>query len=106
MNFKSAIGFFRLVAFLEGCSFLLIGLTMILKYKYAMPEPNFIVGSLHGFLFVLYVALLAYMGYLYKWSFRNLLLGFAASLIPFGTFIADKHIFSKQKPGLIRTEMQ
>lgn len=96
MNFKSPIGFFRMIAFLEGCSFLLIGLTMILKYRFDMPHPNYIVGMAHGVLFMLYTGLLLYVAYLYKWSLKNTTIGFAASLIPFGTFYADRKIFSRQ----------
>jgi hypothetical protein len=45
---KTALGRLRIVAFLEGCSFLLSGFTMILKYKYAMPQPNYVVGLAHA----------------------------------------------------------
>jgi integral membrane protein len=91
--FNTALGRFRIIAFLEGCSFLLIGLTMILKYKYEMPGPNYVVGMAHGLLFILYVGLLLYVAYLYKWPFWKVALSFLASLIPFGTFYADKKLF-------------
>ena len=94
--FKTPISRFRLIAFLEGCSFLLIGLTMILKYKYEMPGPNYVVGMVHGLLFILYCFLLLQVAYIYKWPFIKVSLGFLASLVPFGTFYADRKIFSKQ----------
>lgn len=96
---KTPINRFRLIAFLEGCSFLLIGFTMILKYKYEMPGPNYIVGMVHGLLFILYIFMLLQVTYIYKWSFRKLSLGFIASLVPFGTFYADRKWFSKQHPN-------
>lgn len=92
---KTPLARFRLIAFLEGCSFLLIGFTMILKYKYEMPGPNYVVGMVHGLLFILYVFLLLQISYLHKWPFWKLSAGFIASLIPFGTFYADKKWFSK-----------
>lgn len=94
--FKTPLGRFRLIAYLEGCSFLLIGFTMILKYKYEMPEPNYVVGMMHGLLFILYVFLLLQVSYIHKWPLWKLSAGFIASLIPFGTFYADKKWFSKQ----------
>lgn len=97
---NTPLGRFRFIAFVEGCSFLLIGLTMILKYRYDMPGPNYVVGMVHGLLFIIYVLLLLQVTYLYKWSFRKLSLGFLASLIPFGTFYADKKWFSKQEPHI------
>jgi integral membrane protein len=90
---NTALGRLRIVAFLEGCSYLLLGFTMILKYKYAMPQPNYIVGLAHGLLFVLYVVLLIQVSFLHKWSIVKMFWAFMASLIPFGTFYADKALF-------------
>ena len=90
---KTALGRLRVVAFLEGCSYLLLGLTMILKYKFSMPQPNYVVGLAHGILFVLYVGLLVQVAFLLKWSLLKMFWAFLASLIPFGTFYADKVLF-------------
>jgi integral membrane protein len=90
---KTAIGRLRIVAFLEGCSYLLLGFTMILKYKYAMPQPNYIVGLAHGILFILYVGLLLQVSFLHRWNLLKIVGAFVASLIPFGTFYADKALF-------------
>ncbi len=91
--FKTTLGKFRIVAFLEGCSFLLLGITMPLKYVLQMPKPNYIVGMSHGVLFITYVILLALVALQYKWSLKKTALAFLASLIPFGTFYADKKLF-------------
>ncbi len=90
---KTALGRLRIVAFMEGCSYLLLGFTMILKYKYAMPLPNYIVGLAHGILFVLYVFLLLQVSFKQRWSILKMFWAFLASLIPFGTFYADKALF-------------
>ena len=90
---KTAMGRLRIVAFLEGCSYLLLGVTMILKYRYAMPQPNYIVGLAHGLLFVLYVGLVLQVSFLHKWNLLKMFWAFLASLIPFGTFYADKVLF-------------
>jgi integral membrane protein len=90
---KTALGRLRIVAFLEGCSYLLLGFTMILKYKYAMPQPNYVVGLAHGILFVLYVALLLQVSLIHRWNLLKMIGAFVASLIPFGTFWADKALF-------------
>ena len=65
---SSSLGRFRLVAFVEGCSYLLLGVTMVLKYQCGMPKPNYVVGMAHGVLFIIYVSLLAQVGFQYKWS--------------------------------------
>ena len=90
---KTALGRLRIIAFIEGCSFLLLGLTMILKYKFLIPQPNYIVGLAHGILFVLYVILLLQVSFLHRWNILKTFMAFLASLIPFGTFYADKVLF-------------
>jgi integral membrane protein len=90
---KTALGRLRIVAFLEGCSYLLLGITMILKYKFSMPQPNYVVGLAHGVLFVLYVILLLQVAFSHRWILLKLFFGFVASLVPFGTFYADKKLF-------------
>ena len=90
---KTPIGRLRIVAILEGCSYLLLGFTMILKYNYGMPQPNFVVGLAHGILFILYVVLVLQVSFLQKWNLLKIFWAFLASIVPFGTFYADKTLF-------------
>jgi len=90
---KTPVGRLRIVAFLEGCSYLLLGLTMILKYNYGMPQPNYVVGLAHGILFVLYVVLVLQVSFIHRWNLLKMFWAFVASLSPFGTFYADKALF-------------
>ena len=56
--FSSTLGRFRLVAIMEGVSFLvLLGIAMPLKYFADMPLAVKYIGWLHGLLFVLYMVL-------------------------------------------------
>ena len=89
------MGRLRIIAFMEGCSYLLLGFTMILKYKFSMPQPNYIVGLAHGILFVLYIVLLLQVSFLHRWSIVKIVMAFLASLIPLGTFYEDKVLFIK-----------
>lgn len=93
---KTALGRLRIIAFLEGCSYLLLGFTMILKYKFSMPQPNYIVGLAHGILFVFYVGLLLQVSWIHRWTLLKMFWAFLASLIPFGTFYADKVLFREE----------
>lgn len=93
--FKNPLPRFLLVAFLEGCSFLLFTITMPLKYMMGLPKPNYFIGMAHGLLFILYIILLIQVALEYKWSVKKTALSFAASLIPFGTFYANKKIYPK-----------
>ena len=92
---NNSLGQLRIVGFLEGCSYLLLGFTMILKYKFMIPKPNYVVGMFHGILFIAYVAMVIKVAVSKKWSFLTTFWALMASLIPFGTFYADKKIFTK-----------
>jgi integral membrane protein len=87
---------FRLVAFLEGCSFLLFAITMPVKYILKYPTPNYIIGMVHGVLFILYVLLLIQVSVLQKWSLKKMVLAMIAALTPFGTFYASKKLYPSQ----------
>ncbi len=81
---------FRWLAIAEGISYLLLGITVPLKRMYNIPEPNFIVGSIHGVLFIAYCVILLVLVIDLKWSLKKGFILFLASLVPFGTFWAEK----------------
>jgi len=91
---KSALGRLRIVAFLEGISYLvLLGIAMPLKYFVGLPQAVRVVGMAHGVLFVLFVILLIQVATEKSWSFKKSALSFVSSLVPFGTFYADSRWF-------------
>ncbi|WKV10917.1 DUF3817 domain-containing protein [Marivirga harenae] len=85
----------RVIAILEGISYILLGVTMPLKYMLNMPQPNYFVGMAHGVLFIAYCVLVVYAAYKRNWTMKLTLLSLAASLIPFGTFYAEWKWFRK-----------
>lgn len=87
---NTALGRFRVVALLEGISYLaLFGITMPLKYMADMPAPNKVVGMTHGILSVIYVVMLVHATLAQKWSPVKALVALVASLIPFGAFVLE-----------------
>lgn len=84
---------FLLIGKIEGYSYLiLLFIAMPLKYLYNTPEYVRPVGSIHGALFVAFMILLAMMFFKVKLSFKNTVLAFLLSLIPFGTFFLKRLI--------------
>jgi integral membrane protein len=63
---------------------------MPLKYGFDMPYPNKVFGMMHGLLTVLYLFALIDFTVKYKVSLSKSLLFLIASLVPFGTFYAEK----------------
>ena len=98
MTYKTSIGRLRIMAILEGVSYLLFGVTMPLKYVLGIPEPNYVVGMAHGWFFLLYIYLCIRNAVSYRWSMKLTLLALAASLLPLATFFADVKIFKLARP--------
>jgi integral membrane protein len=89
---KTSLGRFRIIGFTEGISYLiLLFIAMPLKYVWGQPASVRGFGSVHGFLFVLYVLFLVICTVKYSWSLKKTVLLFLISIIPFGNFYADKH---------------
>lgn len=83
----------RTVGIAEGISFLLLlGVAMPLKYLADMPMAVTVVGWIHGALFIAFLGLAWRAMDKYDKSFGWLLIGFVASLLPFGTFLWDREL--------------
>ncbi len=90
---KTNLGKFRLIALLEGISYLfLLCVAMPLKYYFGFELAVKYTGWMHGILFVAYGIFLLIVWNQYKWSFKKAVIAFGASLIPFGTFVFDKQL--------------
>lgn len=95
---RTPIGRLRVVAFIEGISYLLLlGVAMPLKYFAGMPAPVKTAGWIHGILFVLYLFAVAEATFRRHLSFTLALAALAASLIPFGTFALDARLRREER---------
>ena len=92
------INIYRLTAFLEGVSYILL-LFIAVPIKYLLNEALFvkILGRPHGILFILYILFSIIAKIKYNWNFRKFLVISIASLVPFGTFYIDKKYLTKLK---------
>lgn len=81
---------FRIIAFLEGVSYLLL-LFVAVPVKYLMDDPQYVkmLGMPHGLLFILYITLAMLLRSEFKWNTKNFGAVLLASIIPFGTFYID-----------------
>ena len=112
---RTPIGRLRVVAFVEGVSYLvLLSVAMPLKYFAGMPSAVKTVGWVHGVLFVLYLlavaevavrhrwpparvfGALAEVAFEHRWPPAKIAVAFVASLVPFGTFVLDRQLRREQ----------
>ena len=93
---NTPVGRFRIIAFIEGISYLvLLLIAMPIKYTDALgrnPAPVFYVGSIHGGLFVLYAIAGFHALFARGWGVKEAVLGFVAAIVPAGTFVYDRHL--------------
>lgn len=90
---RTPIGRLRVIAFIEGISFLvLLCVAMPLKYFAGLPEAVKIVGWIHGLLFMLYLISVVEVTVKHRWALAQVLGAFVASLVPFGTFALDARL--------------
>jgi integral membrane protein len=82
---------FRVIAFLEGASLLLL-LFFAMPMKYYFQEPIFVktIGMAHGVLFVIYIILAIMAKIELNWSFKKMGIICLVSVLPFGTFYVEK----------------
>lgn len=100
--FNTRLGRFRLVAALEGISFLvLLGIAMPLKYIWHQPEMVRQVGMIHGLLFVLYILAILQNKIVLGWPTGKTALAMLLSVIPFGTFYVTSRMIPKMKSDAV-----
>ena len=84
------------MALLEGSSLLLLLLVAVpLKRMMGIPEAVQIIGPIHGLLFIAFNALLIAAMLKKQVTIKQYVLGFVASLIPFGTFVYKAKVLNK-----------
>jgi len=68
---------------------------MPLKYIWEIPEVSIAIGYTHGVLFIAYCILVIPAKLDLKWNLKVTFLVLIASLLPFGTFVADYKLFKE-----------
>ncbi|MDC3395067.1 DUF3817 domain-containing protein [Flavobacteriales bacterium] len=82
--------FFRIVAFLEGVSYILL-MSVGLYFKYQLGDPSYVklLGMPHGLLFISYIILAFLIKDSEQWKNKDFGIIILASILPFGTFYVD-----------------
>lgn len=85
---------YRIMAFVVGTGLLLLCVAMVFKYVPAInnPQPVAVVGTLHGFLFMIYVLTTFDLGFRLRWNLIPMLGVALAGTIPFVSFYAEHRV--------------
>ena len=87
------IKFFKIIAILEGFSYLFLFANMFITKNINLDLYKtilFPLGMAHGVLFIAYLILALLVKFKIKWTVSTFLIVCIASLIPFATFYVEK----------------
>jgi integral membrane protein len=86
-----ALRFFKVMAFVVGVGLLVLVLEMVLRYGFDnhaldwWPQP-------HGFIYMLYLAATANLGFKMGWGLGKMVLVMLAGVVPFLSFWAERRV--------------
>ena len=89
MKIESIKNTFRIIAVLEGLSYIFLLIAVPIKYLANNEQYVKALGMPHGILFILYIVLAFVMQKKMSWNKKNMLVIILGSIIPFGTFYID-----------------
>jgi integral membrane protein len=91
ISFQGPLKRLLTIGYIEGLSYIvLLLIAMPLKYFVGMPVAVKTTGTVHGVLFILYIAALAHTAYILGWGFKKVIIALIASVIPFATFFLHR----------------
>ncbi len=94
--FKNNLSTLRFSGYMEGISFLvLIFICVPLKHIWGISKPTLFVGMVHGILFIFYCTMVILVKQEQKWNSSKTFYALLASILPFGTFVADAKLFKQ-----------
>ena len=100
MNFSTALGRLRIIGLIEGTSAVLL-FCVAMPWKYLIDEPTgkpvvTAVGSVHGFLWMVYLLAVLNAWIAQKWGLGRVFVAGIVSIPPFATFLFDRSLKREQ----------
>jgi integral membrane protein len=95
----AALGRYRVIAYTVGVGLLLLCVATILDWGFHHPQMAEIVGPLHGFLYMIYLACGIDLALKSRWSIVGTLLVLISGTIPFLSFVAERQVSRRVREG-------
>jgi integral membrane protein len=96
---NSALARYRVIAYTVGVGLLLLCVATVLDWGFHHPQLAEIVGPLHGFLYMIYLALGIDLALKARWSIVGTLLVLISGTIPFLSFVAERQVTTRMRAG-------
>jgi integral membrane protein len=98
---RGALLFYRTLAYVVGVGLLVLVLVaMPLKYFADSPTLVAVVGPLHGFLYMVYLAAAVNLAFRARWSPVKTVLVMLAGTIPFVSFVAERKVTEQERAAV------
>lgn len=95
----TALGRYRVIAYAVGTGLLVLCVAIVLDWGFGKPQLAMVVGPLHGFLYMAYIALCVDLALKARWSVVGTLLVLVAGTIPFLSFVAERRVTHRVRAG-------
>lgn len=96
-NLLDPLNLTRMAGFVDGTTLLLLlGVAMPLKYWADLPLAVTIVGSVHGWVFIVYLLTVLYAQFRLQWHVKWTLFSLLAGFVPFANFVLN-HALNKRR---------
>ncbi|MGH3436670.1 MAG: DUF3817 domain-containing protein [Sciscionella sp.] len=96
---KGALGRYRVIAYVVGVGLLALCVAIVFKYGFDAGKGVAIIGPIHGFLYMIYIALAVDLALKARWSIKGTILVLLAGTIPFFSFIAERSVTHRVRSG-------
>lgn len=96
---KAIISVFRVVAIAESVSLIVLLVGMAMRLAAGAQSIAGVVGPVHGMLFISYVALVLMLRGEQRWGPLATTMLIAASVVPFGGWLAERHVTQHSREG-------
>lgn len=96
---NAALVRYRVIAYTVGCGLLLLCVATVLDWGFHHPQMAEIVGPLHGFLYMIYLAIAIDLALRARWSIGGTLLVLVSGTIPFLSFVAERQVTRRVREG-------
>lgn len=95
----AALGRFRIIAYTVGVGLLVLCVATVLDWGFHLPALATVVGPLHGFLYMIYLALGIDLALKARWSVGGTLVILLCGTIPFLSFVAERRVTRRVREG-------
>lgn len=96
---KAALARYRIIAYTVGVGLLLLCVATVLDWGFQMPQFAAVIAPIHGFLYMVYLALGVDLALKARWSLVGTGLVLISGTLPFLSFVAEHQVTKRVRAG-------